>query len=143
MQKTTHSLVSGFFYVIIINVEKRRKHEKIIKHETRGGASPLGFTLAEVLITLAIIGVVAALTIPTLISKYQEKQVVSSLTKIYSTLSQAYQMMQAEYGQISTWGLKNTNNGDVDEEGVPIYDHSAKIVIAERFKHYLKVARTC
>ncbi len=31
------------------------------------------FTLAEVLITLAIIGIVAALTIPTLISNYQKK----------------------------------------------------------------------
>ena len=33
-----------------------------------------GFTLAEVLITLAIIGVVAALTIPTLITNYQNQQ---------------------------------------------------------------------
>ena len=37
------------------------------------------FTLAEVLITLGIIGVVAALTIPTLISKYQEKQTIVKL----------------------------------------------------------------
>ena len=41
------------------------------------------FTLAEVLTTLAIIGIVAALTIPTLISNYQEKQTV---TKIYNKL---------------------------------------------------------
>ena len=34
------------------------------------------FTLAEVLITLGIIGVVAAMTIPTLITSYKEKQTV-------------------------------------------------------------------
>ena len=33
-----------------------------------------GFTLAEVLITLGIIGVVVAMTIPTLISKYKHKE---------------------------------------------------------------------
>ena len=33
-----------------------------------------GFTLAEVLITLAIIGVVAALTVPTVVHKYQQKE---------------------------------------------------------------------
>ena len=32
-----------------------------------------GFTLAEVLITLTIIGVIAALTIPTLMRKYEKK----------------------------------------------------------------------
>ena len=36
----------------------------------------VGFTLAEVLITLGIIGVVAAMTIPTLMQKYYEKQPV-------------------------------------------------------------------
>ena len=35
-----------------------------------------GFTLAEVLITLGIIGIVAAMTIPTILAKYQEKQTV-------------------------------------------------------------------
>ena len=39
----------------------------------------LAFTLAEVLITLGIIGIVAAMTIPTLLAKYQEKQTVTKL----------------------------------------------------------------
>ena len=50
------------------------------------------FTLAEILITLAIIGVVAALTIPALVQKYQERSVVSKLQKAYATLSQAWQL---------------------------------------------------
>ena len=36
-----------------------------------------GFTLAEVLITLGVIGIVAAMTIPTLVNNYQEKVTVS------------------------------------------------------------------
>ena len=40
------------------------------------------FTLAEVLITLGVIGVVAALTLPTLIANYQKKNLVTQLKKI-------------------------------------------------------------
>ena len=56
------------------------------------------FTLAEVLITLGIIGVVAAMTIPTLISNYQNKQLKAKLNKTYSVLSQAVSMIYAETG---------------------------------------------
>lgn len=44
-------------------------------------SSKEGFTLAEVLITLGIIGIVAALTIPTLVAKFQEKALVSQFKK--------------------------------------------------------------
>ena len=47
-----------------------------------------GFTLAEVLITLVIVGVVAAFTISPLITKYQKTQTVSKIKKAYSTLAQ-------------------------------------------------------
>jgi prepilin-type N-terminal cleavage/methylation domain-containing protein len=43
-----------------------------------------GFTLAEILITLAIIGVVAALTLPVLVKKYQKHQMIVQLKKAYS-----------------------------------------------------------
>ena len=76
------------------------------------------FTLAEVLITLGIIGVVAALTIPTLIANYQEKQTVSRLTKAYATISNAYQMAKVENGELSAWGFTaNATNGTTDEDG--------------------------
>ena len=48
-----------------------------------------GFTLAEVLITLGIIGVVAALTLPSLIQKNNNKVVETRLKKFYSTMNQA------------------------------------------------------
>lgn len=48
-----------------------------------------GFTLAEVLITLVIIGVIAALTIPTAINNTKEQELKSQFAKAYSTVSQA------------------------------------------------------
>jgi len=63
----------------------------------------LGFTLAEVLITLGIIGVVAALTLPTLIKKYQQHVTITQLKKAYSELNQAIKFSEAEYGDIENW----------------------------------------
>ena len=45
------------------------------------------FTLAEALITLGIIGVVAAITIPMLYSKYQKLVIEEGLKKTYSDLA--------------------------------------------------------
>ena len=51
-----------------------------------------GFTLAEVLITLGIIGVVAAMTMPTLINSTQGAQYKTAYKKALSVLSQAIVM---------------------------------------------------
>jgi len=56
------------------------------------------FTLAEVLITLVIIGVIAAITVPTLMNKTNNQEYVSKLKKAYSTLSQATNSIIAEEG---------------------------------------------
>ncbi len=56
-----------------------------------------GFTLAEVLITLGIIGVVAAMTIPTLIANTNGAKFRSQFKKSISTLNQAGLMSQAQY----------------------------------------------
>ncbi len=62
-------------------------------HLTRGAA----FTLAEVLITLGIIGVVAAMTMPVLISKHQVHQWETALKANYSIITNGFkQIMQAE-----------------------------------------------
>ena len=57
-----------------------------------------GFTLAEVLITLGIIGVVAAMTIPTLVKNYQKTVWVNQLKKSVSTLEQGFQKALADDG---------------------------------------------
>lgn len=61
------------------------------------------FTLAEVLITLGIIGVVAAMTLPALISLYQKKIVETRLEQTYSIIAQALKMAEADYGDSQYW----------------------------------------
>lgn len=68
------------------------------------------FTLAEVLITLGIIGVVAAITLPALITKYQEKATVTALKKDYSILSQAFTNIVANEGSPDTWDLESAED---------------------------------
>ncbi len=57
------------------------------------------FTLAEVLITLGIIGIVAAMTMPSLIANYRKKQFQSGLSKGYSVLLQALDMYKQDNGE--------------------------------------------
>lgn len=56
----------------------------------------LAFTLAEVLITLGIIGVVAAMTVPTLVSKVSKREIETKLKEDYSILAQVNKMMIAD-----------------------------------------------
>ena len=59
-----------------------------------------GFTLAEVLITLGIIGVVAALTMPALINKYQKKVLEVKLKKAYSVINNIHNKLHIEYDSV-------------------------------------------
>ncbi len=67
------------------------------------------FTLAEVLITLGIIGVVAAMTMPVLYANYQKEVVVTQLKKAYSILQQAIVFSSQENGSVDMWALNNIN----------------------------------
>ena len=58
-----------------------------------------GFTLAEVLITLAIIGVVAAISIPSVISNTQQQEFKTGLRKAVSVLNSAITMNMALDGE--------------------------------------------
>ena len=64
-----------------------------------------GFTLAEVLITLTIIGVVATLTLPSLMTNTTEQQAITAFRKVMNTLNEAGQMSAAidgfDYGNLS------------------------------------------
>ena len=71
----------------------------------RKGRGKCAFTLAEVLITLGIIGVVAALTIPSTISNFKKKEIATRFEQNYNIIQNAFQMAQVEYGDISTWDI--------------------------------------
>ncbi len=63
------------------------------------------FTLAETLITLGIIGIIAAITIPTIITKYKIYVTASKLNKFYNLISNAYLRAKKDNGDIDTWNL--------------------------------------
>ena len=90
------------------------------------------FTLAEVLITLGVIGIVAALTLPTLIANYKKQVIISKLNKVYSTISQAYIFAKSDNGELQDWKLENYTESDKDDEDILYY-----------LLPYLKVLRFC
>lgn len=68
------------------------------------------FTLAEVLITLGIIGVIVAMTLPNLIGNYNKKVAETKLAKMYSILNQAILMSESENGSCKNWDWGDENN---------------------------------
>ena len=56
--------------------------------------------MAEVLITLGIIGIVAAMTLPSLVGNYQKKQTAMQLKKVYSLMQQAHRRAEADYESV-------------------------------------------
>ena len=91
----------------------------------------IAFTLAEVLITLGIIGVVAAMTLPSLIANYQEKAIVAQLKRVYSVLSQAYVSAIQENGTPDEWGMGGA------------YDENSHLILANNLKKHLKLSQDC
>ena len=72
------------------------------------------FTLPEVLITLGIIGIVASLTTPVLISNYQKQSTVVKLKKTYATLAQMIDLAIIDHGFVKEW--KRYDAKGVDNE---------------------------
>lgn len=84
------------------------------------------FTLAEILITLGIIGVVAALTMPMLIGHFEKTTTATKLKKFYSVMAQATDKAMSENGDWSTWD----------------YSLSAKDFFNKYYASNLKVVKT-
>ncbi|RAI13754.1 MAG: hypothetical protein DKM23_01565 [Candidatus Melainabacteria bacterium] len=61
------------------------------------------FTMAEVLMVLAVIGVVAAMTLPRLSDNVDEQALVAGVRKAYSDLQIAYDAMVTRYGEPDGW----------------------------------------
>lgn len=91
-----------------------------------------GFTLAEVLLTLGIIGVVAAMTIPTLIVNNQKQEYVTGLKKAYSELYQALNQIMIDRNCV----------GNMPCTG--LFDSGTTITsLGDELSSYFKVARNC
>ena len=73
------------------------------------------FTLAEVLITLSIIGVVVALTVPNIQNNYQRKALTVQLRKVISEIETAFDLQITEEGKTSLSGTRIAIDG-VDDK---------------------------
>ncbi len=90
----------------------------------------IAFTLAETLIVMGVIGIVAALTIPNLNNSTGDMEKVTRLKNVYSELNEAYGRAVAKYGPIGTW--KNTCTVSSQQE-----------CFANRLMYFMKVSKVC
>lgn len=90
------------------------------------------FTLAEILVTLMIIGVIAALTIPALISNSQKQMYAEGLKKAYTNFSSVSKSIQADYNSV----------GKIDRTG--LFDVSTtNTTLGSEIVKYFKIAQNC
>lgn len=108
----------------VTETKKRVQGDKIFK-------KALAFTLAETLIVMGIIGVVAALTIPNLNSSTADKEKVAKVKKIYSNLNDALGRAQVVYGPVEEWK-------QLDSTAVA---QTARF--GERLTEFMKVSKNC
>ena len=104
------TLAEGATHVVMLNSQRR-----------------FGFTLAEVLVTLGIIGVVSAMTVPSLIQNYQRQSYVTQLHKFYNELSQALVRYQ-----------NDRNAVNLTEAGL-----SSNAALKTFMNNYFKVVQSC
>ncbi len=93
-----------------------------------------GFTLAEVLITLVVIGVIASITVPTIMANHQKESVLAKLKKTYSTLGQVVKLSQVDNGPCDEWGV-------IYDDGERIL-HST-LIFETYIKPYVRTIKEC
>ncbi len=97
------------------------------------GVTPLvkaiAFTLAETLVVMGIIGVVAALTIPNLNQSTGDREKVAKLKKVYANLTDAFGRATAVYGPIDEWS--DIVGADTNRR------------IADRMTEFMKISKNC
>ena len=90
----------------------------------------IAFTLAETLVVMGIIGVVAALTIPNLNQSTGDREKVAKVKKIYSNLEDAFGRATAVYGPYDEWFPQGVSETE-------------KQRFAERMIEFMKVSKNC
>ena len=89
----------------------------------------LAFTLAETLIVMGVIGIVAALTLPNLNSSTGDKEKVAKVKKIYQNLNDAFGRAEVVYGSADTWCVN--------------YSGSCKKRVFGRLLEFIKLSKIC
>ncbi len=132
--------ISNLIYNTSVQLYKSRKG--IMKH--------YGFTLAETLITLGIIGVIAALTLPSVMSSYKNKTYVAQLQKVYNQFSNAamQMMLDEDVDNLTDTYLYSNYSYSIDKD-TPEADknnitRSALTDSSGRFlKKYFRITKDC
>ena len=89
------------------------------------------FTLAEVLITLGVIGIVAALTMPALIANYQKQQTITHLKKMYSVINNSAKLMEVD------------DNVPPHGGGMDCSSQTSEDFLNRYIKPYFNIVKTC
>lgn len=100
------------------------------KHSTSFHSKAM--TLAEVLITIVIVGVVASITIPNLVNNKAKQETVAKLQKEYTTLAQAVKLSENDNGPNSTWDWGTATNPTSIRQSFDTY-----------WAPYLKIIKYC
>ena len=91
----------------------------------------IAFTLAETLVVMGIIGVVAALTIPNLNQSTGDREKVAKLKKVYSNLEDAFGRATAVYGPIEEWFINLPEDVTTHQR------------LADRMTEFMKISKNC
>lgn len=92
-----------------------------------------GFTLAETLITITILGLIVAITVPVLVRRFQDMTQISAMKRAYAMIDNALQEMYVIEGPPSTWNdWTTTNNSQANSN-----------LFASKLVNYLPVQKYC
>lgn len=98
----------------IIKPDEKAQH---VVDEKRKSAGSRGFTLAEILIALGIVGVVAVLTIPSVMKNYKNRMFTSQLEKVYSQIANATDAIMSDDQTDNFYETKAGRAAAQDESG--------------------------
>ena len=119
----------------VLSKAHRKELNVLTSYRLNDFKKKIAFTLAEVLITLAIIGVVAAMTIPTLMANYQQKVLNNQFKKTYAMLNQALLNAQSQLGYFPRCYYS------VDNTTIPVITGCGEL--SDKFWTLFKVSKIC
>ena len=97
-------------------------------------SSQKGFTLAEILIVVSIIGLIAGVTIPNVITNVKKYTTVTKLEKTYSNLANVIRRSEVDNGPLANWAFNEASNPAVS---------ATRDFFEAYLKPYLAISKTC